>query len=89
VACVQNRSFNRYGVGAPTGTVSPEVTRTIKADTSDAPVDIPAASLSVPTTSANGTGAKSQPLPPALGPDGQPTLDMKTSTDNRSAGKPR
>jgi type IV secretion system protein VirB9 len=91
VACVQNRSFNRFGVGTPTGTVSPEVTRMVKTDDGDAaggaPAEVPAASLSIPTTSANGTGARSQALPLPLGPDGQPHLDMKTSTDNRAAGK--
>lgn len=89
VACVQNRSFNRFGVATPTGTVSPEVERTIRADGADVPIDMPAAPASIPTTNANGTGARSQPLPLPLGPDGQPQLDTKTSTDNRSAGKTR
>lgn len=88
VACVQNRSYNRFGVGTPSGTVSPEVIRTLKSsDGADLPADVPGAATSMPTTTSNGTGARSQALPLPLGPDGQPQLDMKPSTDNRSAGK--
>ncbi len=36
-SCVENRSFNWYGVGTPNGTTSPKVERTIKAASKPAP----------------------------------------------------
>ena len=57
VACLENRSFNWYGIYNTTGTTSPSVRRTLKGDVQEAPV--------LPATPAD--GAPAQPAP-ATGP---------------------
>ncbi|HEY4294354.1 P-type conjugative transfer protein VirB9 [Luteibacter sp.] len=80
VACIQNRGFDDHGVASPTNTTSPEVKRTIKAGSADAPADIPAAPSTIPTTQSNGAGAKGQPLPPPPGASGWPLPHDKKAT---------
>lgn len=79
VACIQNRSYDYYGVPSQTGTASPDVTRTVKATAGGVP-DVPATPSTTPTTQSNGNGAQGQPLPPPLGPGGWPMPDNKQTT---------
>lgn len=41
VACLENRSFNPYGIGTPSGTTSPLVERRIRDDARPPPPDLP------------------------------------------------
>ncbi|MBS0174293.1 MAG: P-type conjugative transfer protein VirB9 [Nitrospira sp.] len=56
VACLENRSFNWYGVGTPNGTTSPKVERTIKST--------PTSATAVPSQ-ALPPGQPASPPPPA------------------------
>lgn len=76
VACIQNRSYDYYGVPSPTSTASPDVMRTIKPP-AGGPPEVPAAPSTTPTTRANGAGAQGQPLPPPLSASGWPMPDDK------------
>jgi type IV secretion system protein VirB9 len=76
VACVENRSFNPYGIGTPSGTVSPDVQREVRpralAPAARAPSTVPAPSTTAPTATAEGQGAAGQSLPSRYGTDGRP-----------------
>jgi type IV secretion system protein VirB9 len=85
VACIQNRSYDYYGLPSPTGTVSPEVRRVVKSGP-DGPADVPSTPVQAATTQANGPGAAAQPLPPALGPNGIPLTGGNAAPSPRTGG---
>lgn len=73
VACVENRSFNPYGIATPTGTISPDVRREVRLTPSSSTLSVlPAPPKQEPTSRASGLGAGSQPLPAPYGTDGKP-----------------
>jgi type IV secretion system protein VirB9 len=73
VACLENRSFNWYGIYNTTGTTSPSVRRTLKGDVQEAPV--------LPATPVDGAPAKPAP---AAGPAMPLPLQqlMRPTTEN-------
>lgn len=73
VACIENRSFNPYGIATPTGTVSGDVRRELKPTASSSDLSIiPAVSRQAQTSVSAGSGATSHALPEPYGPDGTP-----------------
>lgn len=67
VACVQNRSYNPWGVYTPTNTISPDVLRKdihipVSSTPPAAPITAPAPSVE-PTSKADGPGAQATPIP--------------------------
>jgi type IV secretion system protein VirB9 len=73
VACIENRSFNPYGITTPTGTISPDIRREVRSLPSSSTLSVlPLPSKEVPTSTGNGPGAGSQPLPSRFGTDGKP-----------------
>lgn len=74
VACIQNRSYNYYGIGTSTGTSSPDVVRTLKATGQATP------SATIPGTRTDGPGAQGQPIPPGSVTPGWPLPSIRTTT---------
>jgi type IV secretion system protein VirB9 len=69
VACLQNRSYNHFGVATPTGTASPEVERVIRPAPVPARVAIPTplqTHTAVPTPTVQVHGVQASPSRPAL-----------------------
>lgn len=74
VACLENRSFNWYGIYNTTGTTSPSVNRTLKGDVQEAPV--------LPTVPADGPAQSAPAAPPGLPLPLQQLMGPMTENDD-------
>lgn len=86
VACIQNRNYNPRGSATPTDTVSPNVQRTLRAQTPRGNINA-APPVVVPTAQATGTGAIPAPVEPAAAPpsrsESQPAPQMQRADSDQ------
>ena len=76
VACVENRSYNPWGVPTPNSTTNPKLSRKVK-ENAVTIEDLPAAPSVVPTAATNGQGSQQSPVAqpaPVLPPFAAPTV---------------